>query len=37
VNRRRLVRRGSLVIGAVVIGAALGLALDIARDGGPSG
>jgi pimeloyl-ACP methyl ester carboxylesterase len=34
VARRRLLRRGLLVIAALVIGAALGLALDIARDGG---
>jgi pimeloyl-ACP methyl ester carboxylesterase len=34
VGRRRLARRGLLIAAAVVIGATLGLALDIARDGG---
>jgi len=34
VGRRRFARRGLLIVAAVVIGATLGLALDIARDGG---
>jgi pimeloyl-ACP methyl ester carboxylesterase len=34
VGRRRLARRALLIVAAVVIGATLGLALDIARDGG---
>ena len=33
-GRRRFARRGLLIVAAVVIGATLGLALDIARDGG---